>query len=81
MANDIWKPEEYMAYHKMVFRVMFDFLNTHFPPHEGPEWWKQLSLDISDASNQAKGGPLVDGFLTAIGDYLEEEYERSRHDV
>ena len=25
--NDIWQPAEYAAYHKMVFRAMFDFLN------------------------------------------------------
>lgn len=76
--NDIWKPEEYLAYHKMVFRIIFDFLNAHFPPQEDPEWWKQFAIDTSKASEQAKGGKLADGMLIAIGDYLEEEYRKRK---
>ena len=76
--NDIWKPEEYLAYHKLVFRVMFDFLNSHFPPHDDPEWWKQLAVDSEQASDQVKGGKLANGFLLAIGDYLEDEYKKRR---
>lgn len=78
--NDIWKPEEYLAYHKLVFRITFDFLNTHFPPQDDQEWWKQLSIDMSNASDKAKGGKLTNGILLAIGDYLEEEYKKRRAD-
>ena len=76
--NDIWKPEEYLAYHKLVFRIVFDFLNTHFPPQDDPEWWKKLAEDMEQASSQAKGGKLTNGILVAIGDYLEEEYKKRR---
>lgn len=78
--NEIWKPEEYLAYHKLVFREMFNFLNTHFPPQEDPEWWKQFSADTDQISEKVKGGPLVNGILLAIGDYLEEEYKKRRRD-
>ena len=78
MEHDIWKPEEYAAYHKLVFRIAFDFLIAHFPPQEDPEWWKQFSLDTETASNKAKGGKLIDGMLVAIGDYLEDEYKKRR---
>ena len=64
----------------MVFRIVFDFLNSHFPPQAEPEWWEQLAIDTSAASEKAKGGPLVDGILTAIGDYLEEEIKKRKGD-
>ena len=76
--NDIWKPAEYATYHKMVFRAMFDFLNAHFPPQDDPEWWKKLSEDLSATSDKAKGGPLVNGILLAISDYLEEEWKKRK---
>ena len=79
MMNDIFKPEEYLAYHKLVFRVAFDLLNAHFPPQDDPEWWKQFAIDTEQASDKAKGGPLMNGFLVAIGDYLEEEYKKRRN--
>ena len=74
------KPEEYAAYHKMVFRIAFDFLNAHFPPPENAEAWKQFAADTSAASERAKGGTLVNGFLTVIGNYLEEEYKKRKGD-
>lgn len=76
--NVIWKPEEYATYHKIVFRTMFDFLNAHFPPHDDPEWWKKLSEDTCSTSDQTKGGPLVNGILLAISDYLEGEWKKRR---
>lgn len=76
--NDIWKPEEYLTYHKMVFREMFNFLNAHFPPGNDPEWWKQLCADLDQASEKLKGGKLTNGMLLAISDYLEEEYRKRR---
>jgi len=76
--NEIWKPEEYLAYHKLVFRIMFNFLNAHFPPQEDPEWWEKFAEDTDHASDEAKGGSLVNGMLLAISDYLEEEYKKRR---
>lgn len=76
--NDIWKPEEYAAYHKMVFRGAFDFLNSHFPPGNDPEWWQSFSKDLGETSAKLKGGPLVDGMLTAMADYLEVEFKKRR---
>lgn len=78
--NQIWKPEEYAAYHKMVFRIIFDFLNTHFPPQLDLEWWEKLSADLAAASDKAKGGKLVDGMLVTIADYLEEEWRKRKAD-
>ena len=77
-SESVWKPEEYAAYHKLVFRTVFDFLNDHFPPQDDPEWWKKFSEDTSAASYSVKGGPLADGMLLAIGDYLEEEMKKRR---
>lgn len=76
--NEIWKPSEYATYHKMVFRAMFDFLNTHFPPQDDPEWWKKLSEDLNITSEKTKGGVLVNGILLAISDYLEEEWKKRK---
>ncbi len=76
--NVIWKPEEYATYHKMVFRAMFDFLNSHFPPQDDPEWWKQIAVDSDETNEKVKGGPLVNGILLAISDYLEEEWKKRK---
>lgn len=76
--NEIWKPQEYAAYHRMVFRVAFDFLNAHFPPQYDPEWWKQVAIDTSAASDKVKGGTLINGILLAISDYLEEEWKKRK---
>ena len=76
--NDIWKPEEYAAYHKIVFRGMFNFLNSHFPPQDDPEWWKKLSEDLDKASEEMKGGRFVNGMLLAISDYLEDEWKKRK---
>lgn len=76
--QEIWKPEEYATYHKMVFRLMFDFLNDHFPPGENKEWWIHYAEDVEKAYTKAKGGPLVNGMLSAISDYLDEEYKKRR---
>ena len=77
-SDDIWKPEEYHEYHKLVFRTMFNFLIEHFPPPDDPEWWKKFSQDMSAASDKVKSGPLADGMLLAIGDYMEEELMKRR---
>lgn len=77
-SESVWKPEEYAAYHKLVFRTMFDFLNEHFPPQDDPDWWIKFSQDMSVASDKVKGGPLADGMLLAIGNYMEEEFKKRR---
>lgn len=76
--DPIWEPEQYHAYHKLVFRVVFDFLNTHFPPGNGPDYWEKFAEDIGKASDQFKGGKLGNGMLVAVSDYLEEEYKKRR---
>lgn len=79
--NGIWKPEEYAAYHKMVFRELFNFLNSHFPPENDPSWWLQFTKDMDAVSDTLKGGPLVYGMLTAFADYLDEEFKKRRENV
>ena len=79
-SNDVLSPKEYLTYHKIVFRIAFDFLNEHFPPQNDPEWWKQFAIDTSEASEKANGGKLANGILVAIGDYLEEEMKKRRED-
>lgn len=76
--NNIWKPEEYATYHKMVFRTAFDFLNAHFPPQNDLDWWKKFSEDLGKASDQVKGGTLINGILIALSDYLEEEWKKRK---
>lgn len=76
--NEIWKPEEYAAYHKMVFREMFNFLNAHFPPGDSPEWWLQFTKDMNMVNDKLKGGPMVYGMLTALSDYLDDEFKKRR---
>ena len=70
--------EEYLAYHKHVFRVAFDFLNSHFPPGDDLDWWKQYAEEIAQASCKATGGTLANGMLAAISEYLEEIYKQRR---
>lgn len=77
-SDDVWKPEEYLTYHKLVFRETFDFLNAHFPPQNDPQWWLQFAKDTSATSEKLKGGRLLDGILLAIGNYLDEEYKKRR---
>ena len=76
--NDIWEPAEYATYHKIVFRTMFNFLNSHFPPQDDPDWWLKFSEDIGKTSDETKGGVLVNGMLSAIADYLEEEWRKRK---
>ena len=72
------KPEEFAAYHKLIFRVVFDFLNEHFPPGNDPEWWEQLSKDVSITGTKYGGGQLLIGMLVAVMEHLEEIYKERR---
>jgi hypothetical protein len=72
------KPEEFASYHKLVFRVAYDFLNAHFPPGNDPEWWEQLSKDVAHTGTEYGGGELLIGMLVAIMDYLDAIYKERR---
>ena len=77
-TNQILKPEEYAAMHKAAFRVAFDFLNAHFPPGEGYDWWIQVAKDADTASMQQGENKLVIGMLAGIMDYLQDEWKKRR---
>ena len=69
-------PGQYASDHQKAFRTAFDFLNSHFPPGNSPEWWDQAAKDVSAASVRAGEGTLVIGLLNGVYDYLGEEYKR-----
>lgn len=71
-------PEEYFATHKAAFRVSFDFLNAHFPPGSDDEWWRKASDDLLAAANGQ--GQLACLLLTAVYDYLNDEWKRRNLD-
>ena len=70
-------PEEYAKLHQVSFRKAFDFLNSHFPPGEGMDWWKQAGEDIVKVSTEGEN-KLLDGLLVGVFDYLELEWKRRR---
>ena len=72
-------PEEYVQLHKQAFRIAFDFLNAHFPPENGAEWWKSASDEMSMIGNQFGGNPLVAELMIGIFEYLDEE-RRKRYE-
>ena len=69
-------PEEYAMAHKKAFRIAFDFLNAHFPPESGTEWWMKTASDASQASAGGGYDKLTDGLLAGILEYLESEEKR-----
>ena len=73
-------PEEYARIHQKAFRCAFDFLNEHFPPGDTDEWWKQAAVDCSAASVAFGETPIVMELLTAIMNYLGDEYKRRQKD-
>ena len=73
-------PEAYVKLHQKAFRCAFDFLNTHFPPGEDPEWWKKTGIDASLTSASAGGGKLVNELLIGVMNYLEDEWKKRRQD-
>ena len=71
-------PEEYARMHQISFRKAFDFLNSHFPPGNGMDWWKQAGEDIVKVSADGGDNRLLTGLLTGVFDYLELEWKRRR---
>lgn len=71
-------PEEYAKQHQKAFRTAFDFLTSHFPPVPGMEYWEQAAKDVTEASVLAGEGKLVNLLLTAVYDYLEDEWKKRR---
>ena len=69
-------PEEYAKLHQKAFRCAFDFLNEHFPPQQEDEWWLKTAKECSAASVAFEETPLVLELLTAIMNYLGDEYKR-----
>lgn len=69
-------PEQYATDHQKAFRTAFNFLNSHFPPGNTPEWWDQAAKDVSAASVQAGEGVLVVELLNGVYNYLFDEYKR-----
>ena len=69
-------PEEYAKVHQKAFRCAFDFLKEHFPPQDDEEWWKKTAQDCSAASVAFGETPIVMELLTAIMNYLGDEYKR-----
>ena len=71
-------PEEYAKLHQRSFRVAFDFLASHFPPGQDPEWWEKTAQDASRESILAGEGKLVVELLAGVYEYLEYEYKQRR---
>lgn len=69
-------PEGYAKLHQKAFRCAYDFLNEHFPPEESPEWWDKTAKECSAASLAFGETPIVMELLTAIMNYLGDEYKR-----
>lgn len=71
-------PEEYAKLHQRSFRVAFDFLTSHFPPGQDPDWWLQAAKDVSAASILSGENKLVVELLAGVYEYLDYEYKRRR---
>ena len=69
-------PEEYAKIHQKAFRCAFDFLNEHFPPQQEDEWWLKTAKECSAESVAFGENVLVMEMLTAIMNYLGDEYKR-----
>ena len=69
-------PEEYAKEHQKAFRTAFDFLNSHFPPGQDPEWWDKTAKECSAASLKANENKLAIELLCGVMVYLGHEYDR-----
>ena len=72
-------PEEYAKMHQKAFRAAFDYLNAHFPPGDGEEWWLKLANDASEASILNGENRLVNGLIAGVMDYIEDEWKKRRN--
>ena len=73
-------PEEYVKTHKEAFRCAFDFLNSHFPPGDGLEWWDQVAKDASAMSEAHDNNKLTIELIAGVMYYLEFEWKLRRKD-
>ena len=73
-------PEMYAHRHKAAFRAAFDFLNAHFPPGDGTEWWDSVAKDASKASADADDERLTIHLIAGVMDYLEDEWRKRRNE-
>lgn len=80
MTDDILTPQEYATMHQHAFRAAFDFLNAHFPPGEGSDWWLQVANDASAASLLQGENKLVIELIIAVTNYIEYEWKRRQDD-
>jgi len=78
MDEGILTTEEYAQRHQKAFRTAFNFLNSHFPPGDGDEWWLQITKDASDESVLHGENKLIIGLLVAVVDYIEDEWKKRR---
>lgn len=77
-SNENLSPQEYYTLHQKAFRCAFDFLNSHFPPGEDPEWWEGATKDLEIASISQKENTLAVELLTGVWFYLEKEMKRRK---
>ena len=63
-------PEQYAKMHKEAFRAAFDFLNSHFPPGEDPDWWDGTAKDGQIACADHSGNNLATCLLIGVFQYL-----------
>lgn len=80
--NIIEKSKMYDELHKKAFRVAFDFLSLHFPPHNTPEWWEMFHDDIALVYWLNKDNELCKQLLYAILNYSEikaKEFKENGH--
>ena len=71
-------PAEYAEAHPKAFRCAFDFLRSHFPPGNTPEWWEATNNDASLAADSLKNDVLATKLLIGVLDYLEYEFKLRR---
>lgn len=73
-------PEQYVANHKLAFRIAFNFLSKHFPPENTEEWGEKVCRNVADAALANPGDELTAQLLVAVLNYLDLENEKRRQE-
>lgn len=74
-------PEDDARLHRESFRCAFDFLNAHFPPGQGEDWWVQTVKDAVKAISSVNGNrKLAEELVMGVYSYLEDDLERRKKD-
>ena len=60
-----------MSAYKRAFRLAYEYLERHLPPHNTPEWWTAAAQEISGIYNQANRNPFLQALLLAVYGELE----------